>query len=171
MTYLNYALQLLKQTEDDKSSNTYRVLFALNCYPKGVSYTDLLNHAPSFNQSALSRTLKSCLDRNLISFDRATKLYQTNYFFDISLLSPDRYKWLCKILNSTLIGANITLIRIAIYLVAVDNTSMIDLASVLNLTQEHLKSTILKLTEELGTSIITVDDTFSDISANLSWFV
>lgn len=170
MTYLNYALQILNLTENDKSSNTYRVLFALNCYPNGVSYTNLLNHAPAFNQSALTRTLQSCENRKLIDFDSVTKLYQTNYFFDISLLSPDCYKWLCKILNSTLIGANITLIRIAIYLVAVENVQISILSSILNLTEEHIKSTILKLTDELGTEIILIDDKFDVISANLSWF-
>lgn len=170
MTYTGYALQILKLTENDKSSNTYRILFALNCYPKGVSYTDLLNHAAAFNQSALSRTLQSCEKRKLINFDPTAKLYQTNYFFDVSLLCTDCYKWLYKILNSTLIGANITLIRIAIYLIAVEKIKIKDLAIVLDLTEGHIKNTILKLTEELGTSIITVDENFDVISANLSWF-
>ena len=170
MTYIDYALQILKLTENDKSSNTYRILFALNCYPKGVSYTDLLNHAAAFNQSSLSRTLNSCEKRKLIKFNPTTKLYQTNYFFDISSLSTDCYTWLYKILNSTLVGANITLIRIAIYLIAVKEIKIADLAIVLDLTKEHIISSILKLTEELGTKIIIVDENFDSISANLTWF-
>lgn len=170
MTYLNYALQLLKLTENDKSSNTYRVLFTLNLYPNGVTYTNLLNHAPAFNQSALTRTLDNCKKNQLIEFDNATKLYQTKHYFDITLLEGKAQKWLFKILNSTLIGANITLIRIAIYLIAVKNIKIADLAVILNLTEQHIRESILKLTDELGTEIITVDEKFNVISANLLWF-
>lgn len=168
--YLQYARHILNLTYGDKSTNTIRVLFALNSFPQGATYTQLLNYAPAFNQSALSRTLQTCLSKNYIRYNPNTRIYSTNYFYNITTLGTDKLKWVKKILASTLVGSNTTLIRISIFLIAVNSTDLNILANEIQSTEKNTENAILAITDALGTEIIIYDRATKQIEANLNWF-
>ena len=170
MNYLNYVRNVLLVTYGDKSTNTIRILYTLNNFPHGATYTQILNYHTAFNQSALSRALQNCLNRNHIIYDSAKKVYISNYFFDTTVMDDDRINWLEKLLSSRLVGSNTTLIRIVIYLSAVGTIDLNNLAREIQSTMELTESAILSITDELGTEIITYDKNSNQVSANLNWF-